>query len=383
MMLLWWPVAALTLAACAYLVLAMAAVATLSLARGPGWTTMPPVTVLKPLCGDEDGLEAAIESFVAQAMPGGVTHVFGVADGADPALAVARRVAARHPGVECRFVVDGTVHGANPKVSNLVNMARSRPGGLGGVVVISDSDIVIEAGVLGRAVERLAEDGLGAVTALYRARPGRSGCHARRLGCWFIDYWFLPMAILHARLAPLEVTYGPLTAIKAEVLAAAGGLEALAPHLSDDAELGKRICAAGWRIAFGPDVVETLVNDTDLADLFDHELRWARTVRGLDPIGYVASVVSHPGPLPLLMPLLSPTWASLGFAALPVVLHMALAWLVAARLGRNGEVPLPGPATTWWRDTFSCAVWARGLVARKVGWRGARLAVSHGDILAP
>jgi ceramide glucosyltransferase len=238
MIVLWWLLAALSCAACAYLLLAMAAVLGLRLERGPGWRASPGVTVLKPLCGDEDGLEAAIESFVAQAVPGAVTHVFGVADGGDPALAVARRVAARHPGVDCRFVVDATVHGANPKVSNLVNMARALPEGLGEVVVISDSDIVIAPGVLARAVDRLAEDGVGAVTALYRARPGRCGDQVRRLGAWFIDYWFLPMAVLHARLAPLQVTYGPLTAVRREVLAAAGGLEALAPHLSDDAELG-------------------------------------------------------------------------------------------------------------------------------------------------
>jgi len=380
MIVLWWLVAALSCAASAYLLLAMAAVLGLRLERGPGWRNPPGVTVLKPLCGDEDGLEAAVESFVAQAMPGAVTHVFGVADGGDPALAVARRVAERHPAVDCRFVIDATVHGANPKVSNLVNMARALPEGLGEVVVISDSDIVIAPGVLARAVDRLAEDGTGAVTALYRARPGRSGDQVRRLGAWFIDYWFLPMAVLHARLAPLQVTYGPLTAVRREVLAAAGGLEALAPHLSDDAELGKRICRAGWKIVFGPDAVETLVNDRDLAALFDHELRWARTVRGLDPVGYVASVVSHPGPLPLLL-LCWPGVASLWLAMLPVVLHWVLARVVAQRLGRNGDLPLPGLLAVWWRDVFSFAVWAKGLVARRVGWRGARLAVAHGDIL--
>ena len=387
MTLLWWPLAALTVAACAYLLLAMAAVAALRLRSGPGWPTPPQVTVLKPLCGDEDGLEAALDSFLSQAMPAPVTYVFGVADPADPALALARRVAAGHPQAECRFVVDGRVHGPNPKVSNLVNMAESlaegAAAGLAEVVVISDSDIVIAPGVLARAVERLAGEGIGAVTALYRAQPGRAGDRARIMGAWFIDYWFLPMAVLHARLAPLRVTYGPLTALRRDVLAAAGGLRVLADHLSDDAELGRRVTAAGWRVAFAPDLAETLVNDADMAALFDHELRWARTVRGLDPLGYGASLVSHPGPLPLLLPLLSPTWPSLLLAVLPVLLHWALARLTARKLGRNRHVPLPGLGWVWWRDLFCFAVWARGLVVRRVGWRGARLAVSHRDVLAP
>ena len=383
MMLLWWLLAALTLAACAYLLLAMAAVAGLRLASGPGWPTPPRVTVLKPLCGDEDGLEAALESFLAQVMPAPVTYVFGVADPADAALDLARTVAARHPHVDCRFVVDARVHGPNPKVSNLVNMAQSLDEGLAEVVVISDSDIVIEPGVLARAVDRLGAAGVGAVTALYRARPGRAGSFSRVMGAWFIDYWFLPMAVLHARLAPLTVTYGPLTAVRRDVLAAAGGLEALGPHLSDDAELGRRITEAGWKVVFGPDTVETLVNDADNAALFDHELRWARTVRGLDPIGYCASVVSHPGPLPLLLVAIAPGVASVMLALLPVMLHWALARLTARRLGRNPGVPLPNPALVWWRDCFAFAVWARGLVVRTVGWRGARLSVSHRDVLAP
>jgi ceramide glucosyltransferase len=380
---LWWAAAAITAAAAAYLLLAMAAVAAWKSRPGPGWTEAPRVTLLKPLCGLEDGLEEGIASFLRQQVAGPVTFVFGVAEAEDPALTLARQVAARFPETDCRFVVDPQVHGPNPKVSNLVNMIRDAGDTAtpGDVVIISDSDTVIEPGVLQRTIDALAAPGIGAVTALYRARPGIAGDPLRSFGAWFIDYWFLPMATLHARLAPLSVSYGPLTAVRGDVLARVGGLEALADHLSDDAELGRLIRAAGWAIAFAPDPVETLVNDAAHRDLFDHELRWSRTVRGLDPAGFFASVVSHPGPLPLLL-LLRPGWiAAIGILA-PIVLRWLLALLVERRFGRAPGLRGPGPLGLWLRDCYCFAVWAAAAVVARVGWRGRRLAVERGDILA-
>ncbi len=376
---LWWFALVLTLAGIAYLLLVLASVAAWRPRSGPGWAQPPAVTLLKPLCGLEEGLDEALASFLSQETSSPVRFVFGVADKSDPALALAHEVASRFPQRDVVFVIDPAVHGPNPKVSNLVNMAGE---GLAGVVAISDSDVVIGPGVLQRAIDALAAPGIGAVTALYRSRPGIAGHRLRTFGGWFLDYWFLPMAVLHARLAPLSVTYGPLTLIRSEVLEAAGGLAALADHLSDDAELGRRVRAAGYDIAFTPDPAETLVNDASHGELFDHELRWARTVRGLDPLGFAASVVSHPGPLPLLL-LLYPGPLAVLSIFLPLLLRWSLVHLVERRFGRAGGMPKPGPIGIWLRDCYCFAVWAAAFTVARVGWRGQRLAVHGGDILKP
>jgi ceramide glucosyltransferase len=375
---LWWLAAGLTLASLAYLLLAMAAVAAYRPHLGPGWASPPKVTLLKPLCGLEEGLEAALATFLAQETSSPVRYVFGVADAGDPALACARRVAEHFSDRDVRFVANPARHGPNPKVGNLINMAKA---GLDEVVAISDSDIALDTGHLQRAIDALAAPGVGAVTALYRGRPGVTGEKWRAFGALFLDYWFLPMAVLHARLAPLSVTYGPLTLVRRDVLEKAGGLEALADHLSDDAELGKRVRAAGYAIAFTPDIAETLVNDASHTELFDHELRWARTVRGLDPLGFAASLVSHPGPLPLLL-LIYPGWLAATGILTPLGLRWLLARLVERRFGRAENLPRPGLLALWLRDCYCFAVWARAFGVGKVGWRGQRLTVSQGDILA-
>ncbi len=376
---LWWFALALTLAAVAYLLLVIGSVVAFwPVTRFGGDHKRPSITLLKPLCGLEDGLEEALESFLSQEVQSSVRFVFGVSDASDPALALARQVAGRFPQVSAEFVANPEVHGPNPKVSNLINMAAL---GLDDVVGISDSDIVLFSGSLQRAVDALAPPGIGAVTALYRSKPGIAGDKWRQFGALFLDYWFLPMALLHARLAPLSVTYGPLTLVKRDVLETAGGLEALADHLSDDAELGKRVRASGYAVAFTPDVAETLVNDASHAELFDHELRWSRTVRGLDPLGFVASVVSHPGPLTLLL-LLRPGWIAVAGILAPVLLRWLLVVIVSSKFGRADNLPRPGLFTLWLRDCYCFAVWAKAFGASKVAWRGQRLAVSQGDILA-
>ena len=291
---IWWCVLALCAAATAYRLLALAAVASWKPGRGPGWPLPPQVTLLKPLCGLEDGLEEALTSFFAQQLASPVQYVFGAARADDPALMLAREIAARYPHCDAIFVADSQQHGGNPKVSNLINMCK---GGLAEVVVVSDSDIVIPPGALQASIDALSAPGIGGVTSLYRGRPGHGGDAVRSFGAWYLDYWSLPMAALHARLGALDVTYGPLTAVRREVLEHGGGFAALASQLCDDAALGRMVLASGYKLAFAPHVVETLVNDVTVSELFAHELRWSRTDRGEHPLGNLATVVSHPGPL--------------------------------------------------------------------------------------
>ena len=370
--LLFWSAWAIVAASAAYLLLAIGCVAAFRAPPPPVGAPVNGVALLKPLCGLEAGLATALRSFLSQQVDAPVHHVFGVADPDDPALALARAVAAEFPDRRVAFVADPRSHGPNPKVSNLLNMLAVAEGE---VIVLSDSDIVVRPGSLQAVIDGLAAPGVGAVTALYRGRPGPAAGLSGRLAALYIDAWFLPKAVVHARLIPLGVTYGPLTAVRRDTLARIGGLETLAGSLSDDAELGRRVRALGLSIAFAPMAVETLANDANLPALFAHELRWARTARGLDPAGYLPTLVTHPGPIPLLLFLARPDWASLGAVLAPIALRWALARLVWARFGRaDGMVRLLPPAL-WWRDQLAFAVWLAGAFTRRVAWRGQRLAV--------
>jgi ceramide glucosyltransferase len=99
----------------------------------------PAVTVLKPLCGAEPDLYANLRSFCLQEYAR-FQIVFGVRDSADPALQVVERLAAEFPHLAIDIVINAQQHGANRKVSNLINMLECARHD---VLVISDSDAIV------------------------------------------------------------------------------------------------------------------------------------------------------------------------------------------------------------------------------------------------
>ncbi len=126
-----------------------------------------PVSVLKPLCGNEPGLYDNLRSFCVQTHPA-YQLLFGVRDAADDAIAVVRRLQAEFPAVDMQLVIDPQVHGANLKVSNLRNML---PHARHEWLVLADSDISVPADYLVRVTGPLAKPDVGIVTCLYRGVP--------------------------------------------------------------------------------------------------------------------------------------------------------------------------------------------------------------------
>ncbi|HEY0570405.1 MAG TPA: glycosyltransferase, partial [Enterovirga sp.] len=149
----------ITLSAVAYLLIALWSVARLPLRRTDGGT-LPALTVLKPLCGDEPSLDACLRSFCLQDYPAPLQIVFGLRDPADPAYALARRLQREFPERDIDIVVDASVHGPNLKASNLVNMA---PAARHEVFIVSDSDVLVAPDCLKVVAAGLHDPDIGAV----------------------------------------------------------------------------------------------------------------------------------------------------------------------------------------------------------------------------
>src|ERR1051326_3875605 len=94
--------------------------------------------------------------------------------------------------------------------------------------------------------------------------------------------------------------FGSTIALTTDTLARIGGFAAFAEQLADDYAMGEAVRATGVRVVISPYVVTHLCPEKRARDLFRQELRWARTIRLVDPFGFVGSVVTHAVPFAML-----------------------------------------------------------------------------------
>jgi ceramide glucosyltransferase len=336
---------------------------------------LPPVTILKPLCGDEPLLEEALASCCCQTYPE-FQIVFGAQDIADPALAVAQRLRDRFPRRDIAIVVDDTPHGPNRKVANLINML---PSARHDVLLISDSDLHVTPNYLERLVAALEVPGTGLVTSVFVGLAARREWPAR-LGATNISHIFLP-GVLVARTLGRQDCLGSTVMLQRQVLEDIGGLQPLATQLAEDNVLGQRVRGLGLTVRLADTVTAVTVPEASFRSLWQHEIRWARTIRGLAPIAHAASAVQYPL-----------FWATMAFilsaGARWSVALFAFAWGVRAASARGIDrtlLPRLGRhafAAPYWllplRDALSVLETIASYWSDEVIWRGHKLTAAVG-----
>jgi len=374
----WSSIAALLLAivGCGYLLAATVLVGRFARAQTPPTTASTPrVTILKPLYGDEAGLFENLMSFAEQRYAGTVQIVCGVADAHDPAIAVVERLRGSPATRNLELIIDSTLHGANRKVSNLINMApRIRHD----VVILSDSDIRVAPDYLARVVAALQQPSVGAVTCLYHGVA--AGDPWSQLGALFINAHFLPSVVLGLGSGLAQPCFGSTIALERSTLDAIGGFAAFVDRLDDDYAIGAAVRERGDLVAIPPFTVAHLCSEPSLNELWRHELRWARTIRNIAPLGHAGSAVMHPLAWAVIALAFSP-WSGL---LLPAIAATVAATLCRVVLLHGVARGFKLPSQPYWlvpvRDLLSFSVFVASFLGRGVSWKGHRYRLLTGKI---
>ncbi len=339
--------------------------------RAPAGTqvTEPqPVSLLKPLYGNEPRLYENLSTFCRQQHPC-YQIVFGVRAADDGALAVVARLKNDFPCCEISAVIAADVHGANPKVSNLMNML---PHARHDWLVLADSDIAVAPDYLQRVTAPLADASTGIVTCLYHGRA-LAGWWSQ-LGVQFIVDWFAPSVRIAHAAGSRRFAFGATIAVRRDALSAIGGFAALSGRLADDYWLGELTRRQGLATVLSDVEVSTDVTEATLATLWWHELRWLRTIRSLNPLGFAFLFVTFTWPMLILGLLLAPSPALLAVALSGMLARSAIS--TTGTTGTTGGGSLAAALRAPLRDTLLLAEWSTALFGTHVRWRGQTLAVA-------
>ena len=240
----------------------------------------PAVTVLKPVYGLDPEMLDNLRSFCRQDYPE-YQIIFGVHDKKDPAIPLIEKVIKEFKKVDISYVVNSKIYGANHKVSNLINMY---PTAKYDYLLVADSDMRVPSDYLANVMPAFSDSEVGAVTCLYAGTA--VGKIASSLNAMFINSWFLPSVLISKLIEPIKYCLGATMVVRRDLLEKVGGFKALSNYLADDYMLGKLVSDLGYKIHLSHFIVENIVEEASLKDLVSHELRWARTLRRVEPVGY-------------------------------------------------------------------------------------------------
>ncbi len=333
----------------------------------------PPVSILKPLRGADPEMYEAFRSHCAQEYPE-YELIFGVAEEDDPAITLVRQLQREFPQRPIRLIMCPQVLGANLKVSNLVQML---PAARYEYLLINDSDIWVPTDYLRRVMAPFSDPHIGLVTALYR---GAAKGVFSRLEAIGISTDFAAGVLAARELEGIRFGLGSTLACSRSALNDIGGFAQVSDYLADDYEIGARIAAKGYQVLLSAVVVETYLPEYSFGGYWNHQLRWARTLRHARKWGYLGVGTTYGVPWALLAVALSQgaNW-SLGLLAVALLLRGMMAITVGRRVLRDPLV-LPNLWLLPLRDTLALLLWGASYVGRTVDWRGDRFALKDGQL---
>ena len=327
----------------------------------------PPVTLLKPLCGMEPGLEQHLTSFFEQHYPS-YEIIFGARREDDPALGLVRRLSALYPSVPIKIVLSGEPWLPNAKVCSLAKMYEHAEHDY---LIISDSDVTVGTNYITEVVQPLLDVRNGMVTCLYRGMPvGGLWSKLEALG---MSVEMTAGAIVADTLEGMKFALGPTMAIRRDALETIGGFEPLGEFCSDDYVLGREVADSGRQVVMSHHVIDHVVINKTFASSIQHQIRWMKSTRFSRRAGHAGTALTFSLPFGLLG-LLSA--GALGHWTLGSVL-LAVAYLnrvvLSIAAGWGVVQDRRALASAWLyplRDFMGFVFWCASYSGRTIVWRG-------------
>jgi len=335
----------------------------------------PPVSVLKPVHGADFATYENFASFCTQDYPD-YEILFCVNQLSDPAVAIIQKVIADFPERSIRILSGAAQVGSNRKINSLVLLAREAHHE---ILVQSDGDVRVGPNYLREVVAPFRDPAVGVVSCLYRGiAQNNLWAELEAVGA---ASDFMAGALVADWKEGVTFALGASVTTTKSWLAKIGGYESLANLLADDYEIGNRVHQAGGKVLLSREPVWTMYPAQIARGFWEHQVRWARTIRLVRPASFLGLLFTHGLPLVLLAAVVAPAaWISAAYLLAYLVLRLGMAWVVGV-WGLQDEVLRRKLWLVPLRDLLHFAVWLAAFTAHRIKWGGLEFELRHGQMI--
>ncbi|HTV34277.1 MAG TPA: glycosyltransferase [Methylocella sp.] len=332
---------------------------------------MPPVSAILPVKMLDPGFSETTASIFAQDYPL-YEVLFGAAEQDSPALKEARKIAASHPDIDCRFLHSAAAFAVSPKLNT---MAAPLAAAHYDFVLSKDSNIRLEPGTLFAFMENFTE-GVGLVCGVPVAVSADN--LAGEIEATLINGH--ARLLLSASALGLGFGVGKVMLFRRSDVARAGGLAALSGTLSEDTALCAAIEGLGLKTVFCHRSVAQVTGARSFAEIYARQLRWSVIRRKNEGFKYPLEPLASPLPAALAAALAAPLFA---WPAAPAFALTLLVWFgleTSFAFLKGWEVSPLAPLAFLGREILALASWAHAFTTHDVVWADTRFDARKGAL---
>jgi ceramide glucosyltransferase len=333
-----------------------------------------PISVLKPLKGDDPELVGNLQTFFELNYPR-FEIIFSVADDSDPAITIVTELIKKYPNVATKLIIGDKEIGPNPKVNNMV---RSYEEARHDLVLVSDSNVRVSPDYLKKMISQL-QPGVGLVTGIVVATGIQSfGANLENVlfGTFYARSIILALWVNHTCVVGKSMLFRRTDAKRF------GGLQMLSRYLAEDYKMGDAMKQLGLRVVLMREPVRQYLGIYSMNSFLSRYIRWGRIRKSHAPIAFLVE--------PFTNCFLSGLIGSFALNSLydtPIGLtlsgHFLFWWscdvLILRTLGRESGLQ----TFFYWfvRELLAFPLWIQIIAGNKVHWRGNQLKIRSGGLL--
>ncbi|MFM2423159.1 MAG: hypothetical protein RL291_1689 [Pseudomonadota bacterium] len=322
---------------------------------------VPPVTILRPVCGIEAAEQETLRSTFDVRAPT-IEIIFCAAREDDAAVPFVQQLIAAHPNHDARLLIGEDGPGVNKKLDN------ARKGWWAAKhdwVAMADSNVAMTPDYLENLFSAWRED-----TGLVCAPP--TGTEIR--GFW----GEVEAAILNGFQARWQYAadqincgfaQGKSMLFNKPLLESLGGISKLDREIAEDAAATKTIAEAGLKIRLATRLIAQPVGERTARQVLKRQARWAQLRRHSFPLLYLTEIfTSLWAPLTSAI-ILADTFDLSMWALVTAVVALWFGAEVAVAMVAGWPITLRSMAAILVREACGPLIWLAGFRPRPFGWR--------------